>query len=1337
VTVGERDSNNILTIKGNDYRVLQPALVMDPNRNRTKVAFDILGMVAGTAVLGKPLPAPVEGDSLDGFVADVTQAQLDQFMNAPRELDPITNECKATQIVYELLNKATTRIVYDLDRFKRLGEPTFAATIARETHVSDLQPNQKSKLQVSFSYSDGFGREIQKKIQAEKGKVPQRDGQGKIIVGPDNQPVMSANEQLRWVGSGWTIFNNKGKPVRKYEPFFSDTHKPDFDAKIGVSPILFYDPLERIVATLHPNHTYEKIIFGPWQQTTWDVNDTVALDPRLDVDIKGHTEGYFKMQPVDWKTWLQQRAVDPANPPADTQALPPEKRAAVRTFPHTGTPSVAHFDTLGRTFLTIADNGKDSNAHPQKYRTRVEFDIEGNQRAMIDAKERAVMRYDYDLLGNRIHQNSMDAGERWMLNDVTGKPIRAWDTPPKDSHPGNTFRTEYDELRRPVRSFVKGSIENDPGREILYEHVVYGEKHPRAETLNLRTRVFLQFDGAGIVSNGNVVVPPDGREEAYDFKGNLLRSSRRLAKDYKNTPDWKSLEPLFRPATLDLTAIENGLTPLLEAEFFEGSTRFDALNRPIQIFAPHSNLPDKKRNVIRPGYNEANLLERMDVWLERDDEPEALLDRATAEARTGVSNIDYNAKGQRQQIEYKNGVSTNYTYEKETFRLIHLETLRVAERLQGLQYSYDPVGNITSIRDDAQQTLIFGNQLVEPHNDYTYDAIYRLIKATGREHLGQTANPPTPYDEFDFFHIRRNPNDPNVMGRYVEEYSYDQVGNILFVRHRGADPQHPGWKRCYQYAENSNRLLSTSNPKTAHYPDVVCSPHYAAAPVLSEKYGYDTHGNMTSMPHLSAMGWDFRDQLRNINLDGGGKAFYVYNASGQRTRKVWEKNGQVDERIYLGGFEVFRGRNGIGGAVMLVRETLHIMDDKQRIALVETRTDKQPQEQLIRYQYSNHLGSASLELDDQGQIVSYEEYAPYGSSTYQAVRSQTETAKRYRYTGMERDEESGLSYHGARYYLTWLGRWSSVDPVLLTQPVRTLNGYFYGDNQPVNASDPSGRDIVVRPESKLTAKKIVELIQKSEELPPAVRQAFSVKPPAKGQKESNVIVVSQRPRLGPGETLPAWFTSIQRASVQNEWEITTGVTQKVVHGSFLIADIRAEDHPGYPDQTGTRWVPDDILDPRRDVVGTTIPSYKWKFDLAADDRAKMPGYRNVQTHSDKGVIVVSLEITVRGSTYKLSTSRLAHTVIHELALHAGRMSGQIPQDKVGGKEQVRMPAAEDDPLVADWNLDIERLFEESLTFEESPTLDRGAPATPDAGQPAPAPRPKVNKPKPIPAPPLR
>ncbi len=114
------------------------------------------------------------------------------------------------------------------------------------------------------------------------------------------------------------------------------------------------------------------------------------------------------------------------------------------------------------------------------------------------------------------------------------------------------------------------------------------------------------------------------------------------------------------------------------------------------------------------------------------------------------------------------------------------------------------------------------------------------------------------------------------------------------------------------------------------------------------------------------------------------------------------------------------------------RQTLHVSDDAGRIAMLETRTvgtDPSPAE-LTRYIYSNHLQSASLELDEEGEIISYEEYHPYGTTSYQAMNASINAvAKRYRYTGKERDEESGLYYHGARYYIPWLARWSAVDPI--------------------------------------------------------------------------------------------------------------------------------------------------------------------------------------------------------------------------------------------------------------------------------------------------------------------
>ncbi|MNS87522.1 hypothetical protein D3C72_1214690 [compost metagenome] len=110
---------------------------------------------------------------------------------------------------------------------------------------------------------------------------------------------------------------------------------------------------------------------------------------------------------------------------------------------------------------------------------------------------------------------------------------------------------------------------------------------------------------------------------------------------------------------------------------------------------------------------------------------------------------------------------------------------------------------------------------------------------------------------------------------------------------------------------------------------------------------------------------------------------------------------------------------------------------------------------LTRYIYSNHLQSASLELDEDAEIISYEEYHPYGTTSYQAVNASINAvAKRYRYTGKERDEESGLYYHGARYYIPWLCRWTAVDP--MEAKFAGMSPYNYAFNNPVMWNDLSG-----------------------------------------------------------------------------------------------------------------------------------------------------------------------------------------------------------------------------------------------------------------------------------------
>jgi len=1014
VTVGERDAGGVVRNSGNDYRVLQPRLITDPNGNRTEVAFDALGFVVATAARGKD---DATGDNLNGFERDLTQSQLDAFHDA---VDPHVPAAS-------LLRNATTRVIYDVGRFHRTRTahpedrsrwlPACAAVLARETHVDAPLPPHGLRIQIGISYSDGLGREIQKKIQAEPGPVIE----GGPVVAP------------RWVGSGWTVFDSKGRPVRRYEPFFSRLpdrgHRFEFGARAGVSAILFYDPLGRAVATLHPNHTYEKLVFDAWRQRAFDVNDTAAPrgvqtgDARTDPDVAGFVATYFA-EHGEWKTWREQRAG------GDLGAA--EQTAAVKTTAHADTPTTAYLDPLGRPFLTVAVNGFASDGTPIAVVSRADIDIEGNQRVIRDASVqdgdrlgRIVMRCAYDMLGNRICQQSMDAGERWVLNDVAGNPIRTWNAR------GNDMLLEYDGLRRPKASFLRPAS----GPELLLERRSYGEERPGAEDANLRGKVVEVFDQAGVVTS-----------DAYDFKGNLLRSRRKLAEQYRAALDWS--------------------TPVaLEAAAFESRTEYDALNR---ITA----LTSADASVTRPTYNEANLLERVDVHL-----------NGAAIATPFVIAIDYDAKGQRTRIDYHVGggagpakpLRTKYTYDPDTFRLVRLVTTRgddfpAADRLlQDLQYTYDPVGNVTEIRDRAQQTVYFRNRRVEPSNEYTYDALYRLTEATGREHLGLTGaqpNAPRAFGPFEAFHDRLDhPGDGDALGTYAESYVYDLVGNILSLQHRGTDPAHAGWTRTYEYdeasrlepAKTSNRLTRTSLGG------------------LDEVYsangdGYDAHGNTLRMPHLSAMRWDDRDQMRSSarqvsNAGTPETTWYVYDVAGQRIRKVTDRQAaagqtpmRMKERIYLGAVEIYREFEADGSTAELERQSLHIMDDKRRVALVETTVVGAPpgaDPRQIRYQLGNHLGSVSLEVDDRARIVSYEEYTPYGATSYQAVKSQIEAAKRHRYTGKERDEESGLYYHGARYYAPWLGRWTSADPAGVDDGP---NGYRYVGNNPVLLVDPNGSD---------------------------------------------------------------------------------------------------------------------------------------------------------------------------------------------------------------------------------------------------------------------------------------
>lgn len=1007
----------------NDYRVLAPWEMTDANGNRSAVAFDLLGLVVASAIRGKA--GEPAGDRLDGIATDPDLAAVRSFL-----ADPLGRAA-------ELLADATQRTVYDVDRYRRAGQPIVSATLSRETHVGSPQ-NGPLRIRIAFTFTDGFGREVQQKLAAEPGEAPTRSDPA-LLPGGDVRPgdlrrdgtgaLVLAPVPVRWVGSGRTVHNNKGLPVVQYEPFFSTTHLYETEAELtdtGVGPVFFYDPLGRVVTTLRPDHTYEKTVFSAWERATYDQNDTSAPwgvetgDPRTDPDVHGFVRRYFDAQPPGWETWRAERiggALGPA-----------EQEAAQKAADHAGTPTVVHLDPLGRAFLTIVASRATVNGAPMERRdpSRVRFDIEGNVRVVRDAVVKAVdaggeplvdplgrvlAQHEYDMLGNLIRTRGMEDGDHWTVCDAAGNPGREWNAR------GFERRFVYDALRRPASLFI-----TEDGMERLVERTVYGEAQGAAA--NHRGRAYQVFDDAGIVTN-----------LTYDFKGNLLRQQRDLLPLSAAAPDWEQ-------------------DPVADDGTYTTGAEFDALNRQIVTISPDAS----SQRVV---HNEAGLAERIEVHL-----------RGAGPLTVFLARAEYNAKGQRVRVDYGNGITTRFDYDPRTFRLVRQISTRPtgpdafasqlfvqAHVVQDLRYTYDPVGNITRIENTALATVIHGGHVAKPVNSYSYDALYRLVEASGREHAGQNAVDVAPPDgdrrDFPFVGHRMHANDLQALRPWTRRYEYDAASNLEVVTHRA---DRAGWTRRYSYEEVSrlepsklsNRLSRTSTGNGGGH---------------VESYRYDPHGNPILLSSLGLGGndpnlvWDASNRLVTADLGGGGTAHFVHDASGVRVRKVIvsQAGRPQRERLSIGGLEVYR--EYVGDATRLERESLHIMDGDVRVAMVETTTvaDLTPVQDpapAVRFQLGDHLASSNVELDPSGAVIGLEEFHPYGTSSLQAGRSAAEVSlKRYRFAARERDEETGFIVHGVRLSAPWLGRWISADPAGLAGGA---NLYLYCAANPIGFVDDSG-----------------------------------------------------------------------------------------------------------------------------------------------------------------------------------------------------------------------------------------------------------------------------------------
>lgn len=458
---------NETVVEAIDYQTLQPEKIRDLNDNISEVKFDALGMVVLSSHYG------MENGQRVGF------AQLsDSGFETLRDRTLPTFEMEtAIANPQTYLQGTASYFYYDLFAWKNNRIPVHAVNLLAENYATD------ARVQIHITYSDGFGRELQTKMRVEPGKA--------FAVNSDGS-VEERETSTRWLSSGGKVYNNKGNPVQEYEPYYINTwnyiDNPTLN-RFGVSSVLHYDPLQRVLRVDTPKGFFTKVEFTPWEEKHYDENDTIQ-DSR-----------YYK-ENIN-------------NPDLSTEQRQALEKAAL----FYNTPDIKILDNLGQTVRDVQQL-EDST----QLVTHYELDIIGNQLSSADPRlaEKGIKNFQtiYDLTQTALKTVSTDAGTHWTLHNVMGNPIYV-----KDSR-NFEVTTEYDALHRPVKVRVKGgdaaiSLDN------VVDRIVYGESVADAKNHNLRGQVYQHYDSAGLV-----------QIEAYNINGQPLASQRQLREDYKQEANW-------------------------------------------------------------------------------------------------------------------------------------------------------------------------------------------------------------------------------------------------------------------------------------------------------------------------------------------------------------------------------------------------------------------------------------------------------------------------------------------------------------------------------------------------------------------------------------------------------------------------------------------------------------------------------------------------------------------------------------------------------------------------------------------------------------------------------
>jgi RHS repeat-associated protein len=214
-------------------------------------------------------------------------------------------------------------------------------------------------------------------------------------------------------------------------------------------------------------------------------------------------------------------------------------------------------------------------------------------------------------------------------------------------------------------------------------------------------------------------------------------------------------------------------------------------------------------------------------------------------------------------------------------------------------------------------------------------------------------------------------------------------------------------------------------------------------------WSYDAAGNLLND---GAHSYQYDPEGRIRCLDAGANcanpaASYVYSVEGRRVKRT--AGGATTLYLHDGGSVLSEFSNPSPGVGTWLKDYIYL---NGQLLATESVTDG------TRYHFSDHLGTPRVIADAGGNVLSRHDYYPYGKEITAWTDGET-----HKFTGKERDTESGLDYFGARFYASSAARFASVDPVALSPQKmidpQQFNMYSYARGNPLRFIDPDGEEV--------------------------------------------------------------------------------------------------------------------------------------------------------------------------------------------------------------------------------------------------------------------------------------